>query len=165
MHGHRRRARGLTLIEILIAVAVLGILAALALPDLGQRMARHRLAAAAETLALDLAEARVEAAQAGPLYLVFDRRADWCYAVARNPRCGCSGAEACQIKVVRATDTPGVQLATAEDALFDGATLPVAGGQVLLRGAGGVETLQVGLSPLGRPRVCSPSGMKGYPGC
>ena len=37
-------------------------------------------------LALDLAEARFEAAQSGlPLYLVFDRRADWCYAVARSP--------------------------------------------------------------------------------
>lgn len=166
MPPRAQRQSGLTLVELTIAVAVLGILATLAMPSLGERLARQRLAGTAEMLALDLAEARVEAAQSGlPLYLVFDRRADWCYAVARSPGCGCSTDQACQLKVVRAGDAEGVQLVMADDARFDGAALPVQGGRVLLRHSGGGEELRVGLSPLGRPRVCSPNGMQGYPAC
>jgi type IV fimbrial biogenesis protein FimT len=162
----RCRHRGLTLIEIAIAIAVLAILATIAMPSLAERIARQRLVTTAETLALDLAETRLEAAQSGlPLHLVFDRRSDWCYAVARSAGCGCREAQACQLKVVRAEDAPGVSLVEAEDARFEGSALPIQGGTVLLRGAGGRQQLQVGLSPLGRPRVCSPTGLKGYAPC
>lgn len=160
------RHRGLTLIEIAIAIAVLAILATIAVPSLGERIARQRLVSTAEGLALDLAEARLEAAQTGlPLHLVFDRSSDWCYAVARSEGCGCREAQACQLKVVHGADAPGVSLIGAENARFEGSVLPVQGGTVLLRGAGGRHELQVGLSPLGRPRVCSPTGLKGYAAC
>jgi type IV fimbrial biogenesis protein FimT len=163
---HRHRLRGLTLIEIAIAIAVVAILATMAMPSLAERIARQRLMTTAETVAMDLAEARVEAVQSGlPLHLVFDGSSDWCYAVARSESCGCRTAQACQLKVVRGAETPGVSLVAAENARFDGSALPVQGGTVLLRGVGGHHQLQVSLSPLGRARLCSPTGLQGYAAC
>lgn len=161
-----KRPRGLTLIEIAIGIAILAVLAAIAVPSFAESIGRARLAGAAETLASDLAEARFEAVRSGrPLYVVFSPGADWCYAVAREPRCDCHGAQSCQLKVARATDAPGVDLVEAEDAHFDPSNSDPPGGGALWRGLGGSKSLQVALTPLGRARVCSPTGLRGYAGC
>ncbi|GAB4037555.1 MAG: hypothetical protein Fur0014_05380 [Rubrivivax sp.] len=161
-----RRGRGLTLIELSIGLAILALLAAIAVPAFGERIARARLAGAAETLAADLAEARFESAQSGrPLYVVFSAGAPWCYAVARTPGCDCHGAPPCALKVAHAGDTPGVELVTSADAAFDPGTGEVSAGGATLRGVGGRQQLQVSMTPLGRARLCSPSGLKGYPAC
>lgn len=160
------RLKGFTLIELAIGIAILAVLATIALPSFAERIARARLAGAAETLASDLAEARFEAAQSGrPLYLVFTPGADWCYAVARTPDCGCQQAQACQLKVARAADVPGVDLVEATDARFDPATADPPGGNALWRGMQGAQSLQVAMTPLGRAKVCSPTGLKDYAGC
>ena len=161
-----KRPRGLTLIEIAVGIAILALLAAIAVPSFAESIGRARLAGAAETLASDLAEARFEAARSGqPLYVVFSTGADWCYAVAREPRCDCHGAQSCQIKVARAADAPGVDLVEAEDAHFEPNASDPPGGEALWRGLGGSKSLQVALTPLGRAKVCSPSGLRGYAGC
>jgi type IV fimbrial biogenesis protein FimT len=164
----RRRARGLTLLELLVTLAIVAVMMTLALPSFGSILARHRLKAAAEQMAADLGELRLISAQRGQaLHLSLQPGAQWCYALATASGCDCRMRQSCQLKTVRATDHPGVTL-------LAGAELPVdarhvgplqRGGQALLQGSEGAQ-LRVGLTPLGRPQVCAPGGaVPGYPGC
>jgi type IV fimbrial biogenesis protein FimT len=163
----RRPCRGLTLIELMMVLGVIAVLAALSLPSFGAQISRQRLKAAAETLAGDLAEARFEAARRGSaLYLHYAQGPDWCWAVATASGCDCRNPQACQVKTVRSSDHPGVVLALSRDALFDPANGSAVGdGAAVLRSAGGDE-LRVGVTRLGRARVCAPGGPAlGYPSC
>lgn len=161
-----RSTRGLTLIELMIAIAVLAILTTLAAPTLAERLDRQRLESIAQTLALDLAESRVEAVEAGqPLFVVFDRSPAWCYAVARSADCGCDAPRPCQLKVERAADWPGVALQAAEDARFDAVGTPAGGARARFRSSTGGEELAVSLSPLGRARICADTARWGYGAC
>lgn len=102
---------GFTLLELVVTLAVMAVLGTLALPSLGQRVDRARLAGAAEGLAADIAEARFEAARLGrSLHVQARDGTDWCWSVANAPGCGCAAAQACQLKTVRASDHPGVRL-------------------------------------------------------
>lgn len=165
----RRQRQGFTLIEAVVTVALLALLATLTLPSFGSQLARHRLRAAAETLAQDLTEARFQAAQTGAArFVTLQPGPQWCYAVARTSGCDCRTAQPCQIKVARADDTPGVSLVEGQEIQFD----PVAEAGPAQAGAPTAELtnragerLRVGLRPLGRVGVCAPSGMPGYPGC
>jgi type IV fimbrial biogenesis protein FimT len=162
-------AAGVTLLELVATLAVLAVLCSLALPSLGQRVDRARLAAAAEGLAADIADARFEAARLGqPLHVQARPGADWCWSVADAPGCGCAAAQACQLKTVQAPDHPGVRL------LEPFALQLHPGGEAdtqpaRLEGRRG-ERLRVALTPLGRTRICSESADGGsaagrYPPC
>lgn len=163
-----RRTRGLTLIELMVALAIVAVLMTLALPSFGSILARHRLKAAAEQMAADLGELRLLAAQRGQtMHLNVQPGAQWCYALATVSGCDCRVAQSCRMKTVRAIDHPGVTLAEGGEVTVDPHVIgPVLhGGQALLRSAEGA-TLRVGLTPLGRPKVCAPGGAQGgYPGC
>ncbi len=163
----RRRPLGLTLPEMLVTLALLAVLASLALPSFGAMMARHRLKAAADNLALDLAELRFEAARRGvPLHLQITAGADWCYALATAPGCDCRVAQVCQLKTVRALDHPGIRLLQAQDLQFEPTPMLAATPSAALLQAPDGEQLRVGLSPLGRPSVCAPqASVPGYTRC
>jgi type IV fimbrial biogenesis protein FimT len=160
-----RAARGLTLIELMVALGVLAVLLSLAVPSFGNLLARHRLKAAAEHLAVDLAELRFEATQRGQaLHLHFMPGTDWCYALATAPGCDCRNAQPCQLKTVRAGEHRGVQLVQGDDALFEPMRRSSAG-QAVLQGVDGAQ-LRVALTPLGRPKVCAPgAAVPGYAAC
>ncbi|MDO9073959.1 MAG: GspH/FimT family protein [Rubrivivax sp.] len=159
----RRPAPGFTMIELALALVVLAILAALALPDLGRRMERQRLQGAAQGLAADLAEARFEAARQGQALFVEARPAasrdsGWCWAVARSAGCDCAAAEACQVHAVRSADWRGVRLVEGlAVALQPGGTTAGAQQAALLESSRG-EQLRVEVSALGRARVCATRG-------
>ncbi|RVU47819.1 GspH/FimT family pseudopilin [Rubrivivax rivuli] len=59
--GHRQAARGLTLIELMITIAVLAIGLALAAPTFTQQIANYRLRTASESIINGLNYARAEA--------------------------------------------------------------------------------------------------------
>jgi type IV fimbrial biogenesis protein FimT len=163
------KPRGLTLIELTIALALLAVLATLALPSFGSAVDRTRLKAAAETLAADLGEARFQAAQRGlPLHLGFRIGPDWCWAVATAPDCPCDQTQACRLKTENAAAYPGVTLLEANATRFDPDGQAVAEGAAtgaLLQSRRG-ERLRVLVTPLGRALVCTPdASVSGYPRC
>jgi type IV fimbrial biogenesis protein FimT len=160
-----RPCRGLTLLETMVALAIVAVLTTLALPSFGSMMSRHRLKAAAEQMATDLAELRMLAAQRGqPLHLQVSAGPQWCYALAVASGCDCRVPQGCQLKTVRAKDHPGVTLLDGQDLRIE--PLPGSpGGTALLQNSEGAR-LRVGLSPLGRPKVCAPgAAVPGYAAC
>ena len=161
--------QGLTLIELMVALAIVALLMTLAVPSFGSVLARHRLKAAAEQLAADLAEARLLAAQRGhALHLNLHGGAPWCWAVTTTSGCDCRVVQSCQLKTVRASDHPGVTLLDGRELRIDApglGTLRAADGHALLQGREGAA-LRVALTPLGRAKVCAPgAAVAGYAGC
>lgn len=161
----RPAARGLTLLELMVTLGILAVLASLALPSFGAMLARHRLQAAAEQLAQDLTEGRLQAARLGqPLQLDLQAGPAWCYALVTRGGCDCRVAQSCQLKTVRAADFPGVSLLAGAPLQID----PQPGasrGSALLQGDGG-QQLRVALTPLGRAKVCAPEGpFRNLPRC
>jgi type IV fimbrial biogenesis protein FimT len=157
--------RGLTLLETMVALAIVAILMTLALPSFGSMMSRHRLKAAAEQMAMDLAELRMQSTQRGQtLYVSVSGGPQWCYALAVASGCDCRVPQGCQLKTVRAKDHPGVTLLDGQDLRIDPQPGLGSGG-ALLQGSDGAQ-LRVGLSPLGRPKVCAPAAaVPGFAAC
>jgi type IV fimbrial biogenesis protein FimT len=163
----RRRPRGLTLIEIVLALAVLAILGAIALPGYHARAERERLGGAAEALAADINEARFEAARQGrELHLNVVDGPGWCWAVATASDCPCGSGQACQLRSAREPDHPGVTLHSPGPVALgpDGrASRPGAGFE--LASARGLR-LRVTVGAMGRAHICTVQGeAPRYPRC
>ncbi len=163
----QRRGRGLTLIEIVVALAVLAVLGTLALPGFGARADRERLVAAAEALSADINEARYEAARQGrALHVVAQGAPAWCWAVVSSTDCPCGSRQPCELRSAREPDHPGVSLAAAGSVTLtaDGrAENPGSGFE--LRSARGLG-VQVRVGAMGRAHVCSLQGeLPRHPRC
>jgi type IV fimbrial biogenesis protein FimT len=161
-----RTARGLTLLELVIALALLALLATLAVPSMGARLDRQRVVSAAETLAADLNEARFEAARQGrPMHLLVQTGAAWCWSVATQPACPCGQAQACELRASTPERQSGI-------ATLEGGSLhitpqgrPETPGAITLQSPRGLR-LRVALQPLGRSHVCSDGPpVPGYAAC
>ena len=169
MTMQHRRHRGVTLLELAIALAVIAVLGALALPSLGARLDQQRLSGAAEALLADLSEARFEAArQHRSLHLVTQTGDNWCWAVALDPGCPCGQAQACELRHAMHKDHTGVRLVEAQALSLNANGTAGTAASATLESRRGVR-LRVDLQALGRARICAPAGAappnSRYPPC
>lgn len=178
-----RRDSGLTLVELLLVVAVFGIVIALAAPSFKNMILMQRLRGATAELVTDLQFARSEAAARRDFVRVAFKSDgnSSCYTIYTapnsDPRCNClagSGA-ACpagmvEVKTVLLPKSLGVTVGAAAQAFaFDWRT----GGVYLIPTdddplptplfiiesfIDGARKLNVRLSGSGRPQVCTPAG-------
>jgi len=165
------RSLGFTVVELLTAVAILAVLAALAFPTFSDAIERSRLKSAAEAIASDLDLARLETAKRNTdLVVSFYNGGSWCYGIHAG-RCDCTTAGSCSIKRVNGSDivkdvTMGsVAFGANRFTAFDRIRGTAAAGQVNLLASAGLD-LRVVVSTRGRVRICSPSNnVPGYPSC
>jgi type IV fimbrial biogenesis protein FimT len=168
------RSRGVTLLELMVGLAVLAILGALALPAMGQRMDRQRLAVAAETLAADLTDGRFEAARRGLGMSLSAVPASggrpWCWTLSTTNGsspgdCVCAQTRSCGHRSVSGLDHPGVKMTQGRQVLLaaDGSALRATAAVFESRQG---ERLRVDMLALGRSRICSLTAVYGrYPAC
>ena len=178
---HHRAQRGFTIIELMTALVVAGILLAVAIPSFRELLARNRVEGVAGELSTDLQYARSEAvsrnAQVG---LIAEGNCYTVFVVGSTPATSCTnlGTGGASIKRV-IIDVADTSLAFASNGgqafiQFD----PVrgmatdAGGANDWSGFVNVSTtvgnwqLRADVTNFGRAKACSPSGtFKGYPSC
>jgi type IV fimbrial biogenesis protein FimT len=159
-------ARGLTLLELVVAIAITAVLVSLALPSLGARLDRQRVVSAAESLAADVNEARFEAARQGrPVHLLVQGGSDWCWAVARLAACPCGQAQACELRASTPRLQPGIGSVQGASLVMTPQGRPQTPGAITLQSQRGLR-LRVEVQTLGRARVCSEGAtLPGYPAC
>jgi len=167
-----KQASGFTLTELMIIIAIIGILASIALPSFQGMIERNRLKEVAEGLKSDLMFARTEAVKQSKDVTVSRKPGDagaWCYGLNVGGTCDCNVANACSIKTVQGTGFSAI--VNMDAAITNNSTFNFRRGTI---GADGITlstsnySIRTVFSDTGRVRTCSPDSSKavgGYDAC
>ena len=175
---HRRLQRGMTLVEVTMALSVAAVLTGLAAPSFDKALQRRHLEGAAAQLATDIHYTRsLAVSRNAPLRISFEASASGsCYVIhsgaANQCSCATDGAATCAgdataERSVRfaAADSVGLK-SNVRSVLFDpvrGTSSPTATLQLVSRNAGAIHQV---VNITGRLRSCSPSpAISGYKKC
>lgn len=179
---------GVSLVEVMVALAVLGIVLSLALPSFADMIERRRVIAVATDVGTDLAYARAESGlQANEVMMFFGQDSSLsCYTIAiKDPAdagCDCtrSGRPCDRSSEMRTSKTP-----ISRGVILEWTGLVTSGRlknrfsftspqmtpsrddfQLTVKGARTGASLRLSVSPLGRVSTCSPDGkISGYRVC
>ncbi len=166
---NRQKNTGFTLLEVMIVVAITGILAAIAVPSFQGMIETNRLKQAVESFQSDMQFARTEAIKQSVDIIVSRTTGNagaWCYGLARKipaskTSCDCAetdtaDADYCDIKIVSGTGFSTINM----DSASGNSTFDFRRGTI---GNNGVTfstdnyAARVVFSAVGRVRICSPS--------
>jgi len=176
---NKKKALGFTLVELMITIAIIGILASMAVPSFSKMLERNRLKEAIQSLKSDLMFARTESIKrSANLNVSVDiNGTSWCYGIDvdndtnnanANAECDCTTAGSCAVKTVDGSQFQNTTLAAGTDvnvtfffrrgsASNNGVTINTPNYSVRVR-----------TSIIGRIRTCSPDSAKvmvGYDAC
>jgi len=180
--------KGVTLIELMVTIVIMGILLALAVPSFNDMFKQHRLIGAAEALVGNLNYAKSESikrADKVTLSVIRSTASSWCYGLVSGDNCNCTTGNSCYIDLNNDGAVSGGELKTVSSTAFPGIVIssPTAGNTtVKFTAARGTAvtgktiefqsdnglTLQVIVSSYGRIRLCSPTGsgkVSGFEDC
>ena len=120
---NKKQVGGFTLIELMLAVAIAGVLASMAVPSFSKMIERNRLKEAAESLKSDMQMERTEAIKLSEDIIVSRNTGNdgaWCYGynVDTGTDCDCSqttttAADYCDLKVVSGSNFAHTNLLSA----------------------------------------------------
>lgn len=168
---------GLTLIELIVTVMVLGILSAIAIPSFTNFFERQRLIGAASALSEAIGYTRAEALKRDTemtLSVDASPSSQWCFgSIVSSSGCSCDGGSpACEVDGALQgssySDFPGVTL-SASQSLYSinprRGTISSTEYMTLTNSLG--NELRVEMTKLGRASICVPAGSEvlGYTGC
>lgn len=178
--------RGFTMIELLVTVAVLGVLVAIAAPNLSDFLDRQRLVAQVREIANLAQLARSEAishsasgaAELKSVSMTVSPGDSWFVGLSNTGTTACSGVT-CKINQAGAsvshtvTATQCTTCTMVSPTTAQGAKVVVFDLRGLVNGSDRSITLQsprgrqlsVSISRLGRISMCTPNSLSGYPAC
>jgi len=153
--------RGFTLIEMLVVVAILGVLAALVAPSFNEQLARRRLEGVTTDLTTDLQFARTQA--------VDDRSAAAFSLITQNSGTSYTLVNGAGTTVKTATLPADVGVTPNITVAYDqlrGTLSPANAQSITVASIRTAASLTVNVNVMGRVSVCAPGGvMKGYTAC
>lgn len=170
---------GFTLIEVIVALLIFGILAIMITPAFTQYVTQYRLTSAAEGYYDDVNLARSRAIeQTTGVVLSIQTGSSWCYGLTVNTNCNCNSGANCELGRVTSADYPNTSLSvdsgfltqsspTSKTTTFDNTRgVPSAIGTITISATGAGQSLTVSIGTLGTPKICSASAtVGGYPAC
>lgn len=173
-----RSPKGFTLIELMVAIAILAILVTMAAPSFSSFIDKYRVKRAADTVSAFLINTKSEAIKRNTTVRAVFQPGAWCVGMTTADTCDCTAtnsADSCEIdgaeRVVRGSDFKDILLAvSADESKFSFTPLrgAVNAGNAQVTSANGLQVRVVVKNTTGRIRLCSPSGsgnVGGYPVC
>ena len=176
---HQRQQAGFTLLEAAVVMAVLAVIMTVAVPNYRSHLQRQQLREAANSLLVDLRNAReMSVSQRTPMFVSFHLGPNWCWGVSQGMPCDCGPTvagsakavdpatgrpKACSLTRHKGSEFPDVSMDGATDAKFE-PTLgqaPQHGSTTFSSGRG--QKLQVDLNAMGRAQVCGPATSSATP--
>lgn len=166
------KSRGLTLLELLLAITVVLVLIGLAMPSFIEIIQSHRLRQASESFYNDLLLARATAIkQQTTVFVVFQSGTNWCYGLNNNSSCSCSVTNNCQLngttKIITSSNFNGVTLNTSN---FSGANTAFEGVRGTVSNTGTItlsnngKSVSIIINKMGYIQICS-NTFSGYNPC
>lgn len=160
---HPAGARGFTLLEAAITVAVLAILVAAVVPNYSGYLARQRMRHVAELLEQDLRRARTLSVDEGRnIFVNFNSGPQWCWGLSRQAPCSCgTGTPRCELGSVDSQEHKGMLLQSGQNVTFQAGMGRALDWTRIGLSNNRNQQLTIDLNPLGRPQICGADARKG----
>lgn len=161
----RNKQSGFTLVELLIAITIIGILLAIGLPSFQRTMDKARLVGAADNLLADMRYALTESTKRNvPITITFTEGANWSYVFETS---------AGITKTTNGSDYRGTSIVvstTGDLFTFDPKRgsldqAPTTTSTLITITSALGSKLGLEVDPLSRLRLCTSTGVGGYPTC